>query len=36
MGIKQAWIWSWNDINNMGIKGRLAEQKVAEWVARNS
>jgi hypothetical protein len=36
MGIKQAWIWSWNDINNMGIKGRLAEQKVAEWIARNS
>ena len=35
MGISQAWIWSWND-PIMGIKGKLAEQKVAEWIASNS
>jgi len=35
MGVNQAWIWSWND-QIMGIKGKLAEQKVAEWIANNS
>ena len=37
MGLKGCWIVYWNDAdNNYGIRGRLAEQKVGEWIAQNS
>ncbi len=37
MGLKGCWIVYWNDADNdYGIRGRLAEQKVGEWIAQNS
>ena len=37
MGLKGCWIVYWNSVNNAyGIRGRLAEQKVGEWIAKNT
>jgi len=37
MGLKGCWIVYWNSANNCyGIRGRLAEQKVGEWIAQNA
>lgn len=42
MGIEQAWIFSWNGENGdpsysgYAIRNKLAEEKVAEWIERNS
>jgi len=37
MGLKGCWIVYWNDADNeYGIRGRLAEQKIGEWIAQNS
>jgi hypothetical protein len=37
MGLKGCWIAYWNDANNdYGIRGRLAEQNVGEWIAQKS
>ena len=37
MGLRGCWIVYWNSIDNIyGIRGRLAEQKVGEWIAQNS
>jgi hypothetical protein len=37
MGLKGCWIVYWNSVDNIyGIRGRLAEQKVGEWIAQNS
>jgi len=37
MGLSGCWIAYWNSVDNVyGIRGRLAEQKVGEWVAQNS
>jgi len=37
MGLKGCWIVYWNDADNeYGIRGRLTEQKVGEWIAQNS
>jgi hypothetical protein len=37
MGLKGCWIVYWNSVNNVyGIRGRLAEQKVGEWIAQNT
>jgi hypothetical protein len=37
MGLRGCWIVYWNSINNVyGIRGRLAEQKVSEWIAQNT
>jgi hypothetical protein len=36
MGLKGCWIVYWNDADNhYGIRGRLAEQNVGEWIAQN-
>ena len=36
MGLKGCWIVYWNSVDNVyGIRGRLAEQKVGEWIAQN-
>ncbi|PVX24984.1 MAG: hypothetical protein CW691_05930 [Candidatus Bathyarchaeum sp.] len=36
MGLKGCWIVYWNDADNhYGIRGRLAEQTVGEWIAQN-
>ena len=36
MGLKGCWIVYWNSAdNNYGIRGRLTEQKVGEWIAQN-
>jgi hypothetical protein len=37
MGLKGCWIVYWNSADNdYGIRGRLAEQKVGEWIAQNT
>jgi hypothetical protein len=37
MGLKGCWIVYWNSLNNAyGIRGRLAEQTVSEWIAQNT
>jgi hypothetical protein len=37
MGLKGCWIVYWNSVDNVyGIRGRLAEQKVGEWIAQNT
>jgi hypothetical protein len=37
MGLKGCWIVYWNSVDNVyGIRGRLAEQKVGEWIAQNN
>jgi hypothetical protein len=37
MGLRGCWIVYWNSVDNTyGIRGRLAEQKVGEWIAQNS
>jgi hypothetical protein len=37
MGLKGCWIVYWNSVGNAyGIRGRLAEQTVSEWIAQNS
>jgi len=37
MGLKGCWIVYWNDADNdYGIRGRLTEQKIGEWIAQNS
>ena len=37
MGLSGCWIVYWNSVDNVyGIRGRLAEQKVGEWIAQNS
>ncbi len=37
MNLKGCWIVYWNSVNNIyGIRGRLAEQKVGEWIAQNT
>jgi hypothetical protein len=37
MGLRGCWIVYWNSVNNVyGIRGRLAEQKVGEWIAQNT
>lgn len=37
MGLKGCWIVYWNSVDNAyGIRGRLAEQTVSEWIAENS
>lgn len=37
MGLRGCWIVYWNSADNVyGIRGRLAEQEVGEWIAQNS
>jgi len=37
MELRGCWIVYWNSVDNIyGIRGRLAEQKVGEWIAQNS
>jgi len=37
MGLKGCWIVYWNSVeNDYGIRGRLAEQKIGEWIAKNA
>jgi hypothetical protein len=37
MGLKGCWIVYWNGADNdYGIRGRLAEQKIGEWIAQNA
>jgi hypothetical protein len=37
MGLKGCWIVYWNSAGNAyGIRGRLAEQTVSEWIAQNT
>jgi hypothetical protein len=37
MGLSSCWIAYWNNVDNLyGIRDRLAEQKVGEWIAQNS
>jgi len=37
MGIKGSWLVYWNSADNdYGIRGRLAEQKIGEWIAQNA
>ncbi|MCJ7713275.1 hypothetical protein MUO66_02300, partial [Candidatus Bathyarchaeota archaeon] len=37
MRLRGCWIVYWNSVDNIyGIRGRLAEQKVGEWIAKNS
>jgi len=37
MGLRGCWIVYWNSVDNVyGIRGRLAEQKVGEWIAQNN
>jgi hypothetical protein len=37
MGLRGCWIVYWNSADNFyGIRGRLAEQKVGEWIAQNT
>ena len=36
MKLRGCWIVYWNSVDNIyGIRGRLAEQKVGEWIAQN-
>jgi hypothetical protein len=37
MGLKGCWLVYWNSVNNnYGIRGRLAEKMVGEWIAKNA
>ncbi|MCW4044623.1 MAG: hypothetical protein NWE94_03790 [Candidatus Bathyarchaeota archaeon] len=37
MGLKGCWIVYWNSANNdYGIRGRLAEKTIGEWIAQNA
>jgi hypothetical protein len=37
MGLRGCWIVYWNSAgNSYGIRGRLAEQKIGEWIAQNT
>jgi len=37
MGLRGCWIVYWNSVeNNYGIRGRLAEKTVGEWIAQNT
>ena len=37
MGLRGCWLVYWNSADNSyGIRGRLAEQKVGEWIAQNA
>jgi hypothetical protein len=37
MGLKGCWIVYWNSVGDAyGIRGRVAEQTVSEWIAQNS
>jgi hypothetical protein len=37
MGLRGCWLVYWNSADNYyGIRGRLAEQKVGEWIAQNT
>ena len=37
MGLKGCWLVYWNSVDNdYGIRGRLTEQKVGEWIAKNA
>ncbi len=37
MGLKGCWIVYWNGADNdYGIRGRLTEQKIGEWIAQNA
>ncbi len=37
MGLRGCWLVYWNSVENeYGIRGRLAEQRVGEWIAQNS
>lgn len=37
MGLRGCWLVYWNSVDNIyGIRGRLAEQKVGEWITKNS
>lgn len=37
MGLKGCWIAYWNSVNNnYGIRGRMTEKSVGEWIAENS
>ena len=37
MGLKGCWIVYWNSVNNnYGIRGKLAEKTVGEWIAQNA
>ncbi len=37
MGLKGCWIVYWNGIDNdYGIRGRITEQKIGEWIAQNA
>jgi hypothetical protein len=37
MGLRGCWIVYWNSADNIyGIRGRLAEQEIGEWIAQNS
>ncbi len=37
MGLRGCWIVYWNSADNIyGIRDRLAEQKIGEWIAQNS
>ena len=37
MGLKGCWIAYWNSVNNnYGIRGRLAENTVGDWIAKNA
>jgi hypothetical protein len=37
MGLKGCWLVYWNGADNdYGIRGRLTEQKIGEWIAKNA
>ncbi len=37
MGLKGCWLVYWNSVDNdYGIRGRLTEQKVGEWIVQNA
>jgi hypothetical protein len=37
MGLKGCWLVYWNSVDDgYGIRGRLAEQKIGEWIAQNT
>ena len=37
MGLKGCWLVYWNSVENCyGIRGRLTEQTVGEWIAQNT
>jgi len=37
MGLRGCWLVYWNSVNNnYGIRGRLSEQRIGEWIAQNT